>query len=149
MTALALSLLVDRTELGLTALELQQAGVYEVVSVRPGPVTRRRQTETSLYVEGDIETNSVKAATTATAVVRVLGASAAELDIRTAVLLAAFDQSSYLLDFTVDGVTYRWRCRAADYGVASDDFDPNLLRRQRQAYRFLIPRQPTPLLGTI
>lgn len=130
-------------------LQLQDPGVYKVVTIGPGQIVRRREVATSPYTQGRTLVRAVKDVMTSTATIRAYGSTAAELETRTAAMLDAFDQFSFTFTFTVDGVTKTWTCECADYGPLNGLFDPLELRQFQQAYAFSIPRHPVPVTGSI
>lgn len=136
----------------LAALSLENPGAYRVVALAPGGIVWRRHTAESKWVHGRTLISAIKDAAQLGLVLRVYGSTQAALEVNTATLLAAFEQWSYDLAVSVDGVAHSWRCEPADYGPAGgedDGWDRFSLMAFQQAYRFTIPRAPVPLAGSM
>lgn len=80
-------------------------------------VTWRRQEVQNPFVEGSWLVNAVRENVTTAVDVWVRCASQPELAKAVEALKEAFSQINYGLEFTVEGVTYYYRCYAADYTV--------------------------------
>lgn len=149
MADLTLDASVTRTELSLSALDLVQDGIYDLVDgTGPGSSSWRREAATSPYMHGDAQVSAVLDVMRAPLVMRVYGSTHSQLDSRIADLLNAFSQFEYTLTLVIGGVTHQWLCNQADYAVgdggAIDKF-PMMVRQQ--IVHFEIPRQPIPLAG--
>lgn len=141
---------ITRTELALADLAFQDAGVYQVVSAGPGALGWRREVATSPYVHGETLVSAVKDVGRAPLVVRALGTSASQLDTRIAALVRAFEQFSYSITLTIDGVVKTWTCEPADYAPGdSGTLDKFGLMAKMQEIHFDIPRHPVPVAGSM
>lgn len=139
----------------LADLSLYNPGVYEVAGLGPGVLVWDKQTVRSRWVHGDFLVSATKRSSHAPLRIRVLGSSAPELDTRTRSLLDVFDQWSYDLTLTVDGVVHKWRCQPADYSPTPDENRPAgeygmpSLGVFQHLYTFIVPRSPVPLAGSM
>lgn len=134
----------------LADLALENPGVVRIVSCHPGGVVRQRGLVEGRFVHGRFLTSVKDDATSVGLVLRVYGSTASQLDSNTATVFAAFDQWSYELAVTIDGVAHRWVCEPADYQPTSDaGFDKFELAMLQQAYSLSIPRSPVQLAGAL
>lgn len=140
----------------LAALSLVSAD-YDIESFGPGALSWRRQTVESKWVHGRFLVSAVKDADVAPLEVVVFGSSPADLDTKTRTLLDAFEQWTYDLTVTTDGVAHTWRCEPAEYrpagrGGPAGSYEPFGLvagASSQQAYVFTIPRNPVPVAGSM
>lgn len=129
-------------------LQLSQPGVYEVVSVGPGGRSWRRHTVEGRYQHGRALIGSVMDTTTAVLVVRVYGATWAQVNTRTTAMIKAFSNRTYPLKVTINGVTHEWVCEPADIAlVGGDSWQKFHTMAGMQEYQIMVPRSPVPLSG--
>lgn len=130
---------------------------YDLLSFGPGALSWRRQTVESRWVHGRFLVSAVKDADIAPLEVIVFGASSADLDAKTRTLLDAFEQWTYDLTVTADGVAHTWRCEPAEYSPSTrsgqrgayEHFGLVAGASAQQAYTFAIPRRPVPVAGSM
>lgn len=145
MSSLTLSVLVDRTELSLADLEINDGTTYIVTDrVNPGAVSWRREQVTSPYVDGAVTVSRAKEIVEGQIVVDVLGATQGAVQNSIATLIDAFTQDQFELTFSMDGTIYKWQCEAADYIV---NWDRVRFINRKVSVGFQFPRQPVPLTG--
>lgn len=152
MSNLTVSYTISRTAPlgGGVALQLENPGSYRVVKAGPGSVTWIREVAKSPFAHGATQIGATKDETVAPLTVRVYGTSAADLEAKTAAMLAAFDQFDFVITATIDGVQHSWACNNADYAPGDNgEWDPYHLRALQQVYTFRIPRSPVPILGSM
>lgn len=141
---------VTRTELALGNLTLNDS-TYRVIRQAgwgPGDIEWDRQTVESPFIHGDFLVNAKKTQVTAPLGIRVTGSSRTDCQNKLATLLRAFEQFSYFISFTLEGVTWTWLCQPADYSVGDGGaLQPFHLMSNKQEVRFSIPRYPTPYSG--
>ena len=148
---------VTRAALSLPNLSIESPGAYRIVSDDPGSLAWRKAVATSPYQHGEFLVGAVKDVLTAILAIRCYGSSASELNANVAALLRAFEQFSYTLSVSIEGVESRWICEPADYSVADGatetaakrrgGFDKFALMSHQQTYVFNIPRSPVPAAG--
>lgn len=130
-----------------TDLNIENPGTYRIVSINPGPLIWVRNEVSAPYVHGRVLVNAIKDNPITEIVIRTYGASAAAVESNLAALLRAFEQFRYRLGITIDGVAHEWYCQPAEYAPANDDWSKFELIARHQTYRFVIPREPTPIAG--
>lgn len=102
-------------------------------------VTWRRQEVQNAFVEGSWLVNAVRENVTSAVDVWVRCDTHADLAKALEDLRAAFCQINYGLEFTVEGVTYYYRCYAADYSIQTG----REFRASRMAkFAAQVPRHP-------
>lgn len=143
---------ITRTELGMSVLNLNVAGVCQVVAYDPGGVTKRRVVAKSPTVSGHAQTGSVADSRSIALTLRFFGATKAALDAQIQTYLNAFEQFSYTLSIQLDDATVQWACDDAEYRPVSPDGDGVhkyglMAPVRRQMYAFTIPTQPYPVAG--
>src|SRR5690348_4876758 len=79
--------------------------------------TRKRETVTSPFYDGEYEVHSVKENVKETIGVYVLGQSQSMLTENILLLVDAFEQSVYNLRLTLDEHREVWICNSADYSI--------------------------------
>jgi hypothetical protein len=151
MVDMTLSYQVTREELGLGNLELQDpANGYEVVRFGPGAMAWNRQTVKSPFIHGEVLVGATMGLETAPLTVRVRASTAAALDSRLAVLLAAFSQFAYFAGADINGQPYIWACQPADWSVGENgEFNKFHVMAKIAEVSLSIPRDPTPTAGVI
>lgn len=82
-------------------------------------VTWRRQEVQNPFVEGAWLVNAVRDNVTSAVDVWVRCDTNVELSVALETLREAFCQINYGIEFTVEGVTYYYRCYAADYTIST------------------------------
>lgn len=130
---------------------------YDLLSFGPGALSWRRQTVESRWVHGRFLVSAVKDADVAPLEVIVYGTSSADLDAKTRTLLDAFEQWTYDLTVTADGVAHTWRCEPAEYSPSAgsgqrgsyEHFGLVAGASAQQVYAFSIPRRPVPVAGSM
>jgi len=101
---------------GATLLELTPASGFRVIDWLPDGKTKRRNTATSAWVDGEFDaTTPTDGARTGALSVRVVGSSWPVVEGRVQALLAVFDQP-FRLSQLMGGVTTVWSCRPSDAG---------------------------------
>lgn len=144
---LTISATISRTSGG--NLVIDSDGIYRVVSFGPGARSWRRDRATSPSVAGGQLVNAVLDVQVRPLVVRVYGATAAELNTRTGALVDALSQFSYTLTVTIDGTTWAYACEPADGGPVNGELDKFELLSRQQTYAFQIPGSPIPTTGVM
>ena len=121
--ASAVTLVIDRTELTLADLNLNDPGTYSIRSFNAGRVRRRSTIARSPYIEGATVVSTVRDIVEMDIAIDVEATTQAALQTRLDTLLDAFQQSSYTLTYGLDATTYEWTCYPAEYevGIASPD----------------------------
>jgi hypothetical protein len=139
---LDISVVID----GATDLTLSEANGYYVMAVGPGQRVWRRVVETSPFVHGEDEISRTLAPGSIRLQVLVRATTHANLATRIANLINVLEQGSYVLTWTVEGVSESRRCRCADTSVGnSDSLDANRLRNVEQIVTATIPCHPVPI----
>lgn len=151
MTDLTLDVQVNRTELALAELDIQDpANGYSVVKLGPGATSWRRDTVKSPWVHGETLIHAVKDVQIAPLTVRVSGSSAAQKETRLGILLDAFSQFTYSIGVAINGVAYVWYCQPADWSTGEGG---ELSKFHEMAHitevEFSIPRNPVPFVGVL
>lgn len=144
------SLLVTRTALSLSDLQLWNPGTFTVLgdTFGPGGQVRRRETVTSPYVKGRTLLHSVEDVQDARLDVEVGSTSGSGLSTNVGVLLAAFRQSIYTLTAVWDDVTVAWTCEPADYSVGPQGVLDDLgMKFFTVTVSLTVPRSPVPVSG--
>jgi hypothetical protein len=143
MSDLTVSLQVTRE--GSTSLELNDGVTYILTDrVTPGPITWRRESVTSPYLDGEFTVSRVREESDLQLVVDVIGTTLSEIDTAVEVLIDALTQPAFEITFTVEDVTYQWSCEAGDYVMA---FENVRFYNRRTTVAFTIPRHPVPIQG--
>lgn len=141
----------------LAALSLVSAD-YDIEFFGPGGCSFDRQFAVSKWVHGRVLVSARKDVEIAPLTVVVFGTSSADLDTKTRTLLDAFEQWTYDLTITADGVAHTWRCEPADYAPTGaqgggrgtyEHFGLTAGAQAQQAYVFQIPRHPVPIAGSM
>lgn len=142
---------VTRSELSLAALDLQQAGIYEILpGSGPGGLSWRRQTVRSVMMHGEALVGAVKDVQVAPLGVRVYGTTQSQLWSRVRTLLDAFEQFSYSLTLVIGGITFTWECQPADSVVGEGgEFQKFHLMSLQTDVQLTIPRSPIPTAGSV
>lgn len=145
------SLLISRTDLSLSPLQLWNPPTYRILgdSFGPGAQVLRRTFTESQWVPGRFLRAAVADMQIAPLTLQVGGTSGSDLATNLAAVIAAFEQWSYTLTAVHDGLSFSWTCEAADYAPgtkegALEDIDT---QAHETAISLLIPRFPTPLSG--
>lgn len=126
-------------------VDLQETGVYRIVSVGPGAVVWRLHEVTSPYVHGSTLVGAAKERTIMPLTIMVEGSSHADLVANASVLARCFEQFSYRVGITWDNVDYEWECRPANYTIGPEGgFEGSLFRVKRLLFTAQVPRQPIP-----
>ena len=147
MSDLGISVTISRPS-PTTALQLEEPGVYEIVSIGPGGRTWRRRTVEGTYQHGRRSIGEVLETMTVPLVVRVHGTSWSQVSNRAQTLIDAVSQHTYILTVLMEGVTSQWLCEPAEVRmVAGDAWDKFEAMALQQTYQLTIPRDPIPLLG--
>lgn len=109
-------------------------------------MTRRRVMVTSSFTDGQTQVWSVRDKSSLTMTIACLAYDHATLQTLIAAVVGAFDQPSYLLTLTLDGIGYRWNCDNADWSV---DFNQAFWHFYSAYIHLSIPRNPVPNVGPI
>jgi hypothetical protein len=90
----------------------------------------------------------VKDSVGSTVSVRVRAPSYDWMDYYIQQLVETFEQLSYVLTFTINGVTHQWNCEAADWALGNGGQLQDLEAMSwTQVVKFSIQRNPVPLAG--
>lgn len=118
-----LALSISRDELSLSDLQLNTAP-YGVLEFKVGAVTKIHRTAGSPFVHYEAHIGRpTRAQNRGRAVIEVEGATPAALQAAVDVVIAAFDQDTFVIIRDLDGVVEAWSCRSADIIVGWDDND--------------------------
>lgn len=146
------SFLIDRTSLGLTALQLWSPPsrlVPEGGFLFGTPVENRTVVDSPI-VSGSYQTAITRGHQMATCVVHCSAETEDGLGPVVEEVVKAFGQFTYRLDWQLDGLRGAWQCDKAfpivGPGGTPDEF---WLSFHAQQLTFQIPRHPTPLMGAI
>lgn len=141
-----LSVQITRTELGFGVLQINQDGIYKIIRDKfgPGEKTFRRKTTDSPWIAGRGLVAAVPDQMNATIGVRVLATNTADLHTRIRTLIEAFEQFSYQIIATIDGVTISdWTCEAADWTIGDGgQIQPFHIGAYQQEITFQVPHFP-------
>lgn len=151
MPDLSISVSVTRLETNppAAALQLQQDGVYEIMGLGPGEAVMERETVKSIWVHGETLVSARKGMQTVPMGIRVKGTSQAVLDSQINEVLLTFEQFSYTMSVSIDGVSRSWQCWPADYSVGETGlWQPFHFMSLQQEITLSIPRHPVPATGT-
>lgn len=150
MPDLVIAASVTRPELGGGDLAISEDNGYEIVSWSPGQTVWRRQTARSNYTHGETLVGAVKDSMRSLLLVRVGGATDAQMWSRIDALTAAFEQFSYQLTVTINGQVSTVRCEPADWTVGdSDSVQKYPLMARLQEVSLIVPRSPIPVAGVV
>lgn len=146
---LAVDCEVDRTELGLGDLDLNDGTNYVVVRLGPGAKRRKRVSVNSDYVHGEVVVASPLQHGERLLRVRVLASSGASLFTKLMALDAAFSQSTYSVSGSLDGGSFTWDgCTPADLEPGEGgEWDKMPLHSHQQEVEILIPSNPIATFG--
>jgi hypothetical protein len=126
-------------------LNLETAGVYELVSVGGASRRWRRRTITGPYQHGQKTVGAVLDTGSLVIVVRCLGDSWVAVDSARASLFSAVSRFSYLVTVAVEGVVDQWVCEPADIALTSGDaLNKFQVMASMQEYTLTIPVYPLP-----
>jgi hypothetical protein len=142
------SLLVTRTELSLTDLQLWSPPNLIVVgdTFGPGAQVLRRETISSPFCRGRWLIDAQPDMQDAQLLLHVMGSSGSDLSTRVGTVIDAFRQLSYTLTWNFDGITSAYACEAADFDAGRmEDID---MAFSAVPILFTIPHDPLPLSGT-
>lgn len=137
---------ITRTELSLSTLTLIDS-TYDIMNqpgLDGGRVSWRRENAASPYVAGVTEIGSVKDDVLTSLVMRVTGASHSDVQTKVSTLISAFSQKTYTLTIGLDGTSWAWACRRADYAIS---FDLPMRWQKVARVALSIPRSPVPTSG--
>lgn len=146
MPDLLLSVQIDRTDLGLASLDLNDHNNYYISSDNflGGQVQYERNQVTSPFIDGSVTVNRRKQIVTDQMTVEVLGVNKADLITNINNLVLAFSQDTYNLQIAYGSVVYQYACEAADYTVQYSG--PRWIANHVQV-QLSFPRQPVPTVG--
>lgn len=139
-----ISVLISRTQLGLSPLQLEDlSSGYEVVSIGPGGRVMRLQHATSAASDGAVLTQATAGLESARLTIRVWGEDPGEVLERLVTLERALNQWSYAITVSIDGTSETWRCHPANYARGlSGTYSAAALAGCWQELTAEIPRQP-------
>lgn len=155
MATLATSVVITRTELSLSDLELNTSSGddYKVIKneLAGGALGWRRQTVTSPFVEGRALINAVKDVVISPIGIRVTGSTQADLKSKMQALVNAFTQQSYQITETIGGQVWGvYQCEPADIVIGSGSvYHTEQFIAFKQEFRAQIPRKPDPGTGVM
>lgn len=146
MADLIVSATVSRTELSLSALDLNVDGAYKIVrdGLGIGSLTFKKEMVSSIYVNGSFMRGRAMESITSTMKIRCYGSSKADLESKVRALVDAFSQYSYTLQVIIDGRTQTYRCDTADSIAIGDSgtFDPLMWYNTQQEVTITFTRDP-------
>jgi hypothetical protein len=140
-----LSVVVDRTSLALSPLELNNSTSSNlIINISGGldsPIIDMQKSKLSNGILVSNITNDIK---TAHLTVRVYGADVSTVFANLELIKAAFSQWSYTVTVTFGSNVQTWNCLPAtiSYGTSNGDYDSGHLRGGFQEVFLSIPRQP-------
>lgn len=144
---LAFTAVVNRTELGLAPLNINDQLNYKVsAELFGGTVSWRRQVVKSPYVEGEYTVNRTRGVVEEHVNVEVFGDTQVLMNSNVAKLVTAFSQNRFNITITLDAAIVTYACEAADYSM--DWSVPRMHARQTQV-KFVVRRSPVPINGAI
>ena len=138
-----LAVTIDRTALGLAALDVNAPGSgFAVVSLGPGTSTMRLDYARSPVSDGAVLTNARAEIRNALVVVRCYG-TPAQIQANLEQVEAAVRQRTYTITVTIDGVVDTWTCLPATHARGSSGtYNADELLAGWQDITLDIPRQP-------
>ena len=150
MTDFTLSVLLTRSLLGLSDLQINDHDAYYVAAGSSDQLSPAVQWEkdqaTSRYVEGSVTISRVRRTLNLNLGIEVMADTQADLMANIATLLKAITQDSFTLKATFKGVETRWAAEAADYALPRTAARINATQMM---VNLVIPVQPIPVLGVI
>lgn len=147
MADVALSIVVSRTLLGLSPLEIAFGPVYYVAPGSFGSaVAWNRQQATSPWLDGAVTTQRSRQMVTEQLVVEVKGSTYATVRTAMTALIEALIQDNFTVTITVEGSETVWNCEAADY---AEKWETARMVGHQGQVTCSLPRQPVPLAGVI
>ena len=153
MSALDVSVLVDRSSLSLGQLELNDNTNYTIIrdTLGPGEITRKNIMASSPWISGDVVTYSAREHMMSSIGVRVQGTSMAHLMTLTQAVIEAFEQYNYTVAITIGGETTGvWVCDPANIAIGEGGAFQSLhFIQYQQEIRLQVPRKPNPSAGVI
>lgn len=149
---------ITRSELSLTDLSLRTAysASYGWTLSNPeevldtGAMTWRKTKVTAAYVDGDFMVNRVKDESVGKCTIVFNGYNVysdhtqLQLDMET--VIGAFSQISYDFHITLDGASYAWKCRCADYALK---YNRKMIHALSPEIVFTFDRHPVPVAGLV
>ena len=145
------TLSIDRTSLSLSALVIPSTGFELGEDFSPGGVQQQRALAESRFVDGAALTAVRRQMTQLAGTLRAVGTTPTGLQANEAVLLAALGQFSFMVTWSEVGATtatYTWTCQPADVETKAGFVD-YLRGMFVQEFAVTIPRQPTPVAGSL
>lgn len=148
MPDILFSVVVDRTDLGLADLDLNDHLSYYVSSqgLFGQAVSYQRNQVTSPYLDGGVTISRNKEMVTDSIGIEVLGHSNPDVQSKLQALVAAFTQDTYNLQVAFNTTVYQWACEAADYTI---NWDSTRWIAKQLLVNFSFPRQPVAVKGGI
>ena len=157
MSDYSLSVILTRTLLGLSDLQINDNNLYRIAGgdqFLSGAVTWERESTKSPYVEGEFTTNRRRSSIQERIAVEVFrgdstgisGNAKFALEANVQKLIDAFTQDAFVMNIVVNKNTswqqeWHWACEAADYAVQFTG--PRFVAQQAQAV-FTVIRNPVP-----
>lgn len=138
-----ISVSIDRTELGTTALSLSSATGYEITAdgYSEGDVTANNVYASSRWVDGAAVTASKLEVANIQMRVKVTGTSATDLMTRIDAIRNALTQFSFSMTVSVNGASRVYACMAAS-SFSTEPFNPAMIRNNIAYVSAVVPRQP-------
>lgn len=147
MPDLTLSVLVSRTILGLSDLQINDHTNYFIAPGSfGGAVTWNRTQVQSPYIDGAVTVNRTRNMVNDAINVEVRGNDTAGVHTNLQALLNAFIQDNYTITVSVNGSSRQYACEAADYHA--EWTGPRWVANQIQV-ALTVPRFPVPISGVI
>lgn len=135
------SVLVSRTELGLSDLQLSQSGLYYLPdgTFGGGETAQTRVTSESPQVKGRYPSSIVEGSRTGNMSVHVVS-DIENLQAAVQAVIDAMTQFRYMLAWQFDGLSGTWQCEKADWALGlSGTLDAKFLQINTQIVHFVVP----------
>lgn len=137
--------IIDRVELGLSPLVLNESTGYHLTrnGIGPGDKKFKRQTTESVFVSGRTLIHATPDIVDTAINLRVSGGTREQLFERIRNLADAISQFSYQMQVTVEGEVELWKCEPADFVVGEDGrYDDLMLRSNMQPFGMTVTYKP-------
>lgn len=138
------SVLITRTDLGLSPLQLWQPGKFLLPdnTFGGGPTTQRRVTSESPMVKGRYASGIVEGQRTGGIAVHVIAGTSEGVQPLVEEVVAALTQFRFTLAWQWNGLSGSWQCEAADWAPGSSSGVLDLwLKWHNQQLFFVVPHR--------
>lgn len=141
MSDLALSVLVSRSVLGLSDLDINDHLNFIIAGPEflGGQQSWDRTQVSSPYADGEVTTMRRRQNVQENITLEVIGGSVPEMHSNAQELIDAFSQDSFTLTVSINGASTVYSCEAADYKILTSG--PRYTAQQIQVL-FIVPRKP-------